>query len=126
MILGIHNLKGNNQTRETMILIYIRQISSMSEYIYVSNYNYMSKTGFNFTFEKFKDNKLDYKITANRIKYNEKTKNYTLYNYTKRTIGKLDDILENAEKKIHKFNFEPDDLTPVVYIAETMSIRRIE
>lgn len=113
------NLKGNNQTRETSDIF--RQINS-DEYIYVSNYNYMSQTGFNFTFEKFKDNKLVYKINSNRIKYNEETKKYTLHNYTKRTIGVTNDILESSDKKILEFNFEPDDLTPVVYVAETMSI----
>lgn len=113
------NLKGNNQTRETSDIF--RQINS-DEYIYVSNYNYMSQTGFNFTFEKFKDNKLLYKINSNRIKYNPKIKKYTLHNYTKRTVGITNDILESSDKKILEFNFEPDDLTPVVYVAETMSI----
>lgn len=113
------NLKGNNQTRETSDIF--RQINA-DEYIYVSNYNYMSQTGFNFTFEKFKDNKLVYKINSNRIKYNEKTKKYMLYNYTKRTVGITNDVLENAEKRTMSFDFEPDDLTPVVYVAETMSI----
>lgn len=120
------NLKGNSQTRETNdIYRQIKNEKDISEYIYVSNYNYMSKTGFNFTFEKCTGNKLTYKITASRIKYNEETKSYTLFNYRKRTVGKLDDILESFEKKIQKFNFEPDDLTPVIYAAETMSITEI-
>lgn len=120
------NLKGNSQTRETNdIYRQIKNEDSIGEYIYVSNYNYMSKTGFNFTFEKTIGNKLQYKVTASRIKYNEETKSYTLYNYNKRTIGKLNDILESLEKKIQKYNFEPDDLTPVYYAAETMSIGEI-
>ena len=113
------NLKGNSQTRETSDIF--RQINT-GEFIYVSNYNYLSKTGFNFTFEKFQDNKLIYKINSNRIKYDDKTKSYILYNYTKRTIGVTNDILESSDKTELKFNFEPDDLTPVVYVAETMSI----
>lgn len=113
------NLKGNNQTRETSDIF--RQISE-NEYIYVSNYNYLSQTGFNFTYEKFKENKLLYKIDSKRIKYNERTKKYVLYNYTKRTIGLSNDVLESSEKKTMSFDFEPDDLTPVVYVAETMSI----
>jgi lipopolysaccharide export system permease protein len=88
----------------------------------VSNYNYLSKTGFNFVYEKFNDNQLEFKIEANRIKYNEETKKYTLYTFTKRTVGQLNDQLESFEKKIMDFNFEPDDLTPVVYVAETMTI----
>lgn len=113
------NLKGNNQTRETSDIF--RQINA-DEYIYVSNYNYMSQTGFNFAFEKFEDNKLVYKINSNRIKYDDKTKKYVLYNYVKRTIGPTNDVIESLEKTTMSFDFEPDDLTPVVYVAETMSI----
>lgn len=120
------NLKGNNQTRETSdIYRQIKNENNIGEYIYVSNYDYMNKTGFNFTFEKMIGNKLQYKVTASRIKYNEETASYTLYNYKKRTIGKVNDILESYEKKIQKYNFEPDDLTPVIYAAETMSIGEI-
>lgn len=120
------NLKSSNQTRETNdIYRQIKNEKDISEYIYVSNYNYMSKTGFNFTFEKCTGNKLTYKETASRIKYNEDTKSYTLYNYKKRIVGELDDALVSSEKKIKKYNFEPDDLTPVIYAAETMSIGEI-
>lgn len=98
-----------------------RQIGE-GEFIYVSNYNYLSKTGFNFIYEKFNDNKLVYKLTANRIKYDEETKSYILYNLQKRTVGGLNDELTSQDKKIMKFNFEPDDLTPVVYVAETMTL----
>jgi lipopolysaccharide export system permease protein len=115
-------LKKNTQARETTDIF--RQINK-DEFIYLSNYNYLSKTGFNFTFEKFNDNVLEYKINANRIKYNEESKDYTMFGFTKRTIGKVDDILESGDKKIRKFNFEPDDLTPVVYIAETMTITEL-
>ena len=46
---------------------------------------------FNFSMEKFEGDKLKYKLLANRIKWNEKNKNYTLYNYSKRKVGKLED-----------------------------------
>lgn len=116
------NLKGNSQTRETTDVF--RQISP-NEVIYVTNYNYVNKTGFNFVYEKFKENVLVEKIEANRIKYNEETKSYTLYNYQRRVIGKLNDQLERIDKKIIKYNFEPDDLTPVIYVAETMTISQL-
>lgn len=120
------NLKGNSQTRETNdIYRQIKNENNESEFIYVSNYNYMSKTGFNFTFEKCVGNKLIYKVTASRIKYNPETKSYTLYNYKKRTIGQLNDKLQESEKKLQIYNFEPDDLTPVIYAAETMSLTEI-
>ena len=119
-------LKGNAQTRETSdIFRQIKNDKNESEYIYVSNYNYLSQTGFNFTFEKCVGNKLVYKVTASRIRYDKKIKSYILYNYKKRTILPFDDLLESAEKKVEQYNFEPDDLTPVIYAAETMSITEI-
>jgi len=114
-------LKGNgkNEMRENNNVF--RQISD-DEFIYVSNFNSISKTAFNFSLEKFKGEQLEYKITANRIKYNPLKKNYTMFGYTKRTVGILDDKIEKAEKKDAKFSFELDDLTPVVYIAETLTL----
>ncbi|MBC7607604.1 MAG: LptF/LptG family permease [Burkholderiales bacterium] len=97
-----------------------RQISD-DEFIYVSNFNMISKTAFNFSLEKFKGDQLDYKITANRIKWNPERKNYTLFGYTKRTVGDLNDIIERADKREAKFKFDLDDLTPTVYVAETLS-----
>ncbi|MCY1486507.1 Lipopolysaccharide export system permease protein LptG [compost metagenome] len=112
-------LKGNNKTRETSNVY--REISP-GEFIYVSNFNINSKTAFDFSLKKFKDNKLDFIINASRIRYNEKDSTYTMYNYTKRTLGILDDRLETVTKKDTVFKFDLEDLTPVIYIAETLTV----
>ena len=75
-----------------------RQISD-NEFIYVNSFNNDSKMAFNFSLEQFKKEKLEYKITASRIKWNPKEKNYTLYDYTKRTVGPEDDVIEKARKE---------------------------
>lgn len=98
-----------------------RQISE-DEFIYVSNFNYISKMGFNFSLEKFDGDKLEYKITANRIKWNESDSTYTLFGFKKRIVGQMNDVLLGEEQKKMKLNFDIDDLTPVVYIAETMTL----
>ncbi|WP_116789272.1 LptF/LptG family permease [Flavobacterium psychrotrophum] len=97
-----------------------KQISD-NEYIYVSSFSYTSKTGNNFNLETFRGNKLVSKISASSIKWNEKDSTYTLGGYTSRTIGSEGDILASAPTKNFKFNFKPDDLTPAVYAAETMT-----
>lgn len=97
-----------------------REISD-NEFIYVSNFNTISKTAFNFSLEKFKDNQLEYKITANRIKWNPKDSTYTMFGYVKRTVGNLGDLIEREEQKEALFSFDLDDLTPTVYVAETLS-----
>lgn len=101
-----------------------RQISD-DEFIYVNSFNTESKTAFNFSLEKFKNQKLIHKITASRIKWNPKDSTYTMYDYTKRTVGELNDKIEKAAEKNAVFTFDLEDLTPVVYIAETLSLGKL-
>lgn len=113
-------LIGNGQEKMREDSDVFRQISD-DEYIYVSNFNTISKAAFNFSLEKFKGDQLDYKITANRIKWNPEDSTYTMFGYTKRTVGKLGDVIEKSEQKDAIFSFDLDDLTPTVYVAETLS-----
>ena len=113
---------GQNEVRDNSDVF--RQISK-DEYLFVTNFNETSKMAFNFTLEKFEGDKLKYKLVANRIKWNEKTKNYTLFNYSKRKVGEFGDIIERGEKKDTVFNFDLEDLTPVVYIAETLPLNEL-
>lgn len=97
-----------------------RQLND-NDYIYVSHFNTLNKSGGNFSLEHFEDNKLQYKISANSIKYNEIDSTYTLKNYKKRTIGINNDILEKRTNVDTTFSFELEDLTPVKYIAEMLN-----
>ncbi len=96
-----------------------RQIND-NDYIYASSFNIKDKRGSNFTLEHFKDNKLEYKITANTIRYIEKDSIYRLSNYVKRIIGQNDDEWIIERRKDTLFSFDIEDLTPVEYIAETL------
>ncbi|WP_309641476.1 LptF/LptG family permease [Flavobacterium sp.] len=98
-----------------------RQISD-NEFIYVSNFNPQTQTAFNFVLEKFKGDQLEYKITANRIQWDAKNEYYTLYGYSKRTVGELDDVIESKEVSNAIYTFSLEDLTPTVYVAETLSL----
>jgi lipopolysaccharide export system permease protein len=71
--------------------------------------------------EKFENDKLKYKVNASRIKWNPKDSSYTLFDYNKRKVGEFGDIIESSAKKDTIFKFDLEDLTPVVYIAETLS-----
>ncbi len=92
------------------------------EFLYVGSLNDVSKIAFNFTLEKFDKEKLKFKITAGRLKFNPEKKNYTMFNYSKRTVNEFGDIIEKAEKKDTVFNFAIDDLTPTIYVAETLPL----
>ena len=75
--------------------------------------------------EKFEGDKLKYKLSASRIKFNPKDSTYTIFSYTKRKVGILNDIIEKGVKKDTVFSFDLDDLTPVVYIAETLPLNEL-
>lgn len=113
---------GKNEMRENSDVY--RQISD-NEYIYVSDFNSSSGMAFNFTLESFKGDKLDYKISASRIKWNLKDSTYTMYDYKKRKVGELNDTFIIANKKDTVFSFDLEDLTPVVYIAETLPLNEL-
>lgn len=108
--------KGRSAVENTNVF---RQIND-NDFIYVSSFDVKNKTGSNFTLEHFEDNKLHYKISASSIKYIEEDTTYRLTNYVKRIIGEDEDILEEERRKDTLFSFEVDDLTPVIYIAETL------
>ena len=97
-----------------------RQIND-HDYIYVSNFDIKNKTGHNFSLEHIEDNKLIYKITARNIRYVEEDTTYRMVDYVKRTVGGKDDIIENSRRRDTLFTFDLEDLTPVEYIAETLS-----
>ncbi|NMH28174.1 LptF/LptG family permease [Flavobacterium silvaticum] len=118
-------LKGGGKEAMRKSQDVYRQLGDQT-FVHVASVNSVSKVGFNFMLEKFdKNNKLQYKITANRIKYNKKKKNYTLFTYQRRNVGPLGDKLTSIEKKDTVFNFDFEDLTPTVYIAETLSLGQL-
>ena len=108
-------LKNNaNVTQTTNIY---RQIND-NDYIYVSNFNPVTKRGRDFTLEHFEGNEMTYKITATSIVDQDSI--YRLINYTKRSFGADNDIIETLMRKDMEFEFDSDDLTPEAYIAETL------
>ncbi|WP_040279920.1 LptF/LptG family permease [Psychroserpens damuponensis] len=108
-------LKKNAKLTQTTNIY--RQIND-NDYIYVSNFNPVSKRGSNFTLEHFEGNQLTYKISATSIVDQDST--YRLINYTKRIFGVDNDSIETSRRKDIAFEFDTDDLTPEAYIAETL------
>lgn len=116
-------LKSNPEIRQSQDVY--KQISD-NEYIYVSSFNYLQQVGYNFNLEKFNGIKLEYKINASSIKWNPADSTYTLSGYTKRTVGDMEDKIESLPERKMKLNFKPDDLTPVIYAAETMTLGELD
>ena len=118
---GYTYIKGGQERDKSNVYTQIDE----NNYIYVSYFNMKEKIGSNFTLEHFEGNKMTYKIAATQIKFNEKDSTYSLFSYTKRKIGETSDILERSQRLDTVFSFDLEDLTPVSYIAETLSFTEL-
>ena len=97
-----------------------RQIND-NDFIYVSSFNSERMQGQDFTLEHFEGNKMIYKLSAKNIRYIESDSVYRLIDYVKRSVGEINDTIETVRRKDTIFSFDLEDLTPVEYIAETLS-----
>ena len=111
-------IKKKNE-RNTSYLF--KQINT-EEFIYVSSYNPIRKRANNFTLEKFNQQKLELKITAENIRWVQKDSFFRLSNFTQRTINGDNEFLEVKVVKDTVFDFKIDDLAPVNYKAETLTM----
>ena len=94
-----------------------------NDFIYVSSFDPVRQNANKFTFERFNDdNTLDFKISANSIRWVEKDSIYRLIKYKKRKIIGDSAIIETKNRLDTLFTFKIEDLTPVSYIAETKNL----
>lgn len=94
-----------------------------NDFLYVSSFDPARQNANKFTFERFnEDNTLDFKISANSIRWVEKDSIYRLIKYKKRKIVGDSAIIETKNRLDTLFTFKIDDLTPVSYIAETKNL----
>ena len=92
---GPEGMRDNNDV--------FRQISK-DEYIFVSNFNEVSKMAFNFSMEKFDGDKLKYKISSQIVSNGMRQQKITPSLITiKGKVGKFGDIIEFRRSKGHCF-----------------------
>ena len=116
-------LKKGREVRETVDVY--KQIND-HEIIYATNFQPKTESARNFTLEHFDGNELEFKISAERLKYNEEDSTYTLHDYTKRIIGEKGDVLITKKELDTVLPFEFDELTPASYIAETLNYSELK
>lgn len=89
--------------------------------IYFGNYNNERRTGYQFSYEIFKDQRLVSKLKAEFIKQDTATKIWNLDNYVLRTIDKQgNETLRSGRKMDTTFTFQADEIVPKLYSIEMM------
>ncbi len=112
-------LRSRRRTHNKSVNLY-RKIND-NEVIYASRFDSKTKRANKFTLEHFEENKLQYKIAASELQFIENDSTFRLTNYIKRTITDSHDIIERKEVHDTLFTFDINQLTPVSYVAETLT-----
>ncbi|MEX1239320.1 MAG: LptF/LptG family permease [Cyclobacteriaceae bacterium] len=67
-------------------------------YLYLQSYNNNTNTGYHFSIERFSDNKLIEKLTANRIEWDTTKQKWTLRDYKMRKIDRVFETTSHPER----------------------------
>jgi lipopolysaccharide export system permease protein len=94
---------------------------SDQEYVHFKNYNSDRDVGYDFSYERFENNQLKYKLMANTIRWVEKDTLFRLSNYKIRRLLKEKDLIETGRQLDTLFDFRPEDLQQVDYLAREMN-----
>lgn len=92
------------------------------EYVFVSSYNPSRLRGSDFTLEHFEGDSLTFKIMAQSIRWVEKDSVFRLINVKKRIIEGDKERMESVNSKDTLFDFQIQDLAPLNYKAETLTM----
>jgi lipopolysaccharide export system permease protein len=111
--------KKNKKDRQTQLLF--KQIDD-GDYIYLSQFNPTRQFGYNFSYESFEGNNMQYKISARNIRWIEDDQVYRLTDYFKRTFDGEKEIIESKSRLDTIMPFAFDELSPLDYTAQTLTM----
>lgn len=96
---------------------------SKDTYVYFSSYSNQSQTAFDFTIEKFDDNKLVEKLSARRAAWVDSLETWRLYDYQIRELGIMKDKMTFGKAPIDSaVGMFPSDFESTHAIYETFTI----
>ncbi len=99
-----------------------------NEYIYMESYSNNSNTGYKFSMEKFsEDGKLESKLIADYVKWNEETNTWTVRNYYIRTIIEDDyEVIDFGRELDTTMNISPEEFSRRDNFVENMNIKELK
>ncbi|RXP63365.1 YjgP/YjgQ family permease [Lutibacter sp. HS1-25] len=110
-----------NKNQNTTYLSNVNLQLGPNDYIFIKNFTTDRNMGYNFSYEIFDGNKLKFKLMSDNIRWIEKDSTYSLINYKKRYIFSDRDSIKSGTKLDTTFNFMPNDLVSIDYMAKEMN-----
>ncbi|MEQ1733677.1 MAG: LptF/LptG family permease [Bacteroidia bacterium] len=88
-------------------------------FVYFENYDNTTQTGYKFSLEKFKGNRLVYKLNADVIRWDSLKQLWIVENVNERKINNLAEVFTRNPTKELKINLNPDEFSKRVTSIET-------
>lgn len=126
-----------NQKRRAFTDVYFQNLSKNKDenihlqidpgtFVYIESFNLKNFTGNRFTIERFKGNKLEYKLMADRIVWDTLTTHWRIENYTVRTIDGMKEKITQGKSLDTTLNLVPAELYIKKENYEEMTFRELE
>ncbi|NNF01667.1 MAG: YjgP/YjgQ family permease [Bacteroidia bacterium] len=96
-----------------------RQIAP-GEFIYFNSYSTKDKTGYQFSYEKFEDKKLVFKVISNRILWDSTSSKWKLENYFIRNIDSTGESIRKGYRMDTTFAFHPKEFSRRIRFIQAM------
>ena len=94
-------------------------------YLYMESYNNINHSGYKFTIERIKDNKLLTKLSAENLKWNEETSKWTLKDWQVREINGIDEMVYSGEELDTALNISPQDFESKHRYQESLTLTEL-
>ena len=111
-------LKKNKKSRVTSKIY--KQVDE-NDFVYVSSYNPTRELAYDFSYEHFEGNDLQFKISARNIRWIEDDSIYRLTDYFKRSFKNDKEFIDSKKILDTVFSFKINELSSVNYMAETQN-----
>ena len=111
-------LKKNKKSRVTSKIY--KQVDE-NDFVYVSSYNPTRELAYDFSYEHFEGNDLQFKISVRNIRWIEEDSIYRLTDYFKRSFKNDEEFIESKKILDTVFSFKINELSSVNYMAETQN-----
>jgi len=95
---------------------------SPGEYLYMDRFNNTNNTGYRFTIEKFKDRRMEEKLSANQIRWNPTSKKWMLLDWQRRKLNLNGEIITEGDSLEMSLVILPSDFQSQKNLWETLTI----
>jgi lipopolysaccharide export system permease protein len=114
-----------SSSRRVPVMNIHRQVSK-NVLVYMESFNPISRTGRNFTIEKFSDSgKLESKLSSNIVRWDTTNKKWTVINYNVRNIKDKEEIITKGSQIDTTLNIRPSDFSRDPGFVGTMTYNEL-